>query len=368
LQSIAGGVQVGKLDLDPENPRLPEEIQHREQHEILAYLEENDVLEELVESYISNGFFENEPILVLPPDDGGRRIVVEGNRRVGALMILLQLPAASVAGLSFDLAPTPPTEQLDQLRQVPAFEVTDRDEVSRYLGFRHISGLKTWDPESKARYLWEQVEKAAHKGSTDPFYEIGRRVGSNALGVRNAYNAYNILRYVRDRLGLREEAQYVLRNKFGVWTRLLSTANIQRFIGATRPGVSYADVSKRPEDIDPTRMAEVLSDLRPKEGRQRAVLQDSRDATDYSDVLANEIARQTLRQYENLELARQVVVNSQLGDRLSDLISAVEILMRNVPRMDGVTQDDASRADELARLARALAGVVSSQVEAKADT
>lgn len=368
MERLADGVPVADLDLDPFNPRLPEEVQHADQPEILAYLEENDVLEELADSFLANGFFENEPILVLPPTAAGRRIVVEGNRRVGALMILLQLPSASAAGLVFVTDPAPTVEQLGRLSRVPAVEVEDRDEVSRYLGFRHISGLKTWEPEAKARYLWTQVEEAARRGSHDPFYEVGRRVGSNALGVRNAYNAYNILKYARDDLGLRQETQYVLRNKFGVWTRLLSTANIPRYIGTTRSGIFYEDVRGRVESISRERLAEVLTDLSPQPGRHRAVLQDSRDATDYSDVLANDLARRTLREYGNLSLARQVVERSQLSARLTSLIDSVEVLTRDVSRMDDVTQDDAVRANELAALTRSLAAVVASQVAEKAGT
>jgi hypothetical protein len=281
-------------------------------------------------------------------------------------MILLQLPAASEAGLTFDVDPPPSDKQLDQLRRIPAFEVQDRDEVSRYLGFRHISGLKTWEPEAKARYLWTQVEEVASRGSPDPFYEIGRRVGSNALGVRNAYNAYNILRYARDQLGLRKETQYVLQNKFGVWTRLLGTANIPSYIGITRSGISYKDVRQRPEGLDRDRLAEVLTDLSPRPGRRKAVLQDSRDATDYSDILANDLARQTLREYDNLDLARQVVEKSQLSVRLTDLVESIEVLIRDVSRMSDVTDADVLRANELAALTRSLAAIIASQVGDKA--
>ena len=50
-------VQVASLLLDPKNPRLPEELQGGEQPAILAYLFQHDVLTELADSYIANGFF-----------------------------------------------------------------------------------------------------------------------------------------------------------------------------------------------------------------------------------------------------------------------------------------------------------------------
>ena len=48
---------VKDLRLDPENPRLPEEVRGRSQSEILAYLFRNDVLEELAESLADSAFF-----------------------------------------------------------------------------------------------------------------------------------------------------------------------------------------------------------------------------------------------------------------------------------------------------------------------
>jgi hypothetical protein len=175
MHPITDPLDVELLDLDPQNPRLPEEVQGSSQPVILTYLYENDVLEELMDSFISNSYFPVEPILVLPGEEGGRRLVVEGNRRLAALMILLQLPPASDVGITRTQETSPSKESLDRLRHIPGVEVASREELSDYLGFRHISGLKVWTPEAKARWLYHQVEQAKQAGSTNPFYEIGRR-------------------------------------------------------------------------------------------------------------------------------------------------------------------------------------------------
>lgn len=100
MHPITDPLDVELLDLDPQNPRLPEEVQGSSQPVILTYLYENDVLEELMDSFVSNSYFPVEPILVLPGEEGGRRLVVEGNRRLAALMILLQLPPATDVGIT----------------------------------------------------------------------------------------------------------------------------------------------------------------------------------------------------------------------------------------------------------------------------
>lgn len=217
MRQLTDPLQIDSLDLDPQNPRLPEEVQGGSQSQILRYLYENDVLEELIDSYLANGYFDSEPLIVLP-ESAGRRTVVEGNRRLAALMIVHQLPPAIEADIELDVEPEPTQAQLDRLWRVPGVEAANHEDVAAYLGFRHISGLKRWDPESKARWLWRQVENRVRSGSTtDPFYEVGRQVGSNAQGVRSSYIAYSILRYARDELKLDSSlVQFVLRDRFGV--------------------------------------------------------------------------------------------------------------------------------------------------------
>lgn len=207
MQWLDASVRVEQLLLDPINPRLPEEVQDRPQAEILTYLYENDDLDELMASMAQNAYFASEPLLVLEPqNESNKYVVVEGNRRLGALMILLGLDSASQAGLQPD-PEVSESPRLHELQQVPCVLLQSRDEVNDYLGFRHINGLREWAPEAKARYLYKQVEAAVQEGHPDPFYVVGRRVGSNALGVRNAYTSYNLLRYARDELSIRAAAR-----------------------------------------------------------------------------------------------------------------------------------------------------------------
>lgn len=101
-------IQTRSLKLDDQNPRLPGELHGRSQSELLAYIYKTGALEELAQSFIDNGFFEHEPLIVLAePDEDGRHIVLEGNRRLATLMILLELPEAeelSFLGLSYPMS------------------------------------------------------------------------------------------------------------------------------------------------------------------------------------------------------------------------------------------------------------------------
>ncbi|TCC20092.1 hypothetical protein [Kribbella speibonae] len=361
MQPLDQRLSVSDLDLDPENPRLPEELHGSEQHAILRYLYENDVLEELIDSYLSNGYFESEPVIVLPPDAGQRRVVLEGNRRLAALMIVLQLPAAVEAGILLDVETSPTAEQLGELSTIPAVQADDHADVAAYLGFRHISGLKRWDPEAKARWLWRQVEDRARSSApgSDPFYEVGRQVGSNARGVRSSYVAYGILRHARDYLKLPLPlVDYVMRERFGVWTRLLGTANATTYIGmGDRISPTHAGVQEQIGQLDRDRLELMLRDLTPPSKNEKAILGDSREVTDYSDVLANETAVAAMREYNSLSLAVQVVSQEKLAERLREMTRSVELLTLDVKRYD-VGDAEVSAAEEFALSARTLRGAI----------
>lgn len=354
-------VPVQNLDLDPQNPRLPEDVQGSTQAEILEYLWENDVLEELIESYLSNGYFESEPLITLPPE-GSRRVVVEGNRRLAALIILHQLPPAVDAGIEFAADVPASAAELAELglTALPVVEADGIEDVASFLGFRHISGMKKWNAEAKARWLFQQVERrSADQSSRGVFYDVGRQVGSNARGVRSSYLAYGLLRFARDELGLDERiVQYVSQERFGVWLRLLGTANVLTYIGLSgRATLNYEEVREQIDSADGAKLLEVLTDLTPTKEAGRPILADSRDVTDYSDVLAHEPARSALREFGSLSLAVDVARQGELGPRLQQMTRTIELLTLDVKRYE-VGLEEVRSAEELSASTRALVGAI----------
>ena len=228
-QSIV--ISVQKLRLDPENPRLPEHLHGADQEELLKYLHANAALGELATSFVDNGFFVHEPLIVSQPDETGTHSVLEGNRRLAALTILLQLDVAETLGLAFSLDPQPTPEQISELRGAPCFVVEHPEDVHRFLGFRHIGGIKTWSAEAKARYLLAEVRRAHEQNpEKNPFTAVGRAVGSNAQGVRNPYIAMSILIRGREQFGIdisSDSASY----RFGVWNRAMNSPDLRNYIG-----------------------------------------------------------------------------------------------------------------------------------------
>lgn len=83
-------LDIAKLELDPDNPRLPAKA-GKTQEEMLDYLARETGMQELMASIGTNGFFEGEALIVCETDDtnnSGIYRVVEGNRRLAALRLL----------------------------------------------------------------------------------------------------------------------------------------------------------------------------------------------------------------------------------------------------------------------------------------
>jgi hypothetical protein len=350
-------VAVSSLLLDPENPRLPEELYGASQSVLFDYLYDNGVLEELAESMIDNGFFEHEPVITLPTNEEGKSVVVEGNRRLAALMMIHRHPAAGEREVS-----QPPTrEQLDQLREIPAFEVKDREEVRRFLGYRHISGLKPWKSEAKARYIVSEVELAHKEGINNPFLHVARRVGSNTQGVRNAYIALSMVRFARDECGV--NVNHLLKDRFGVWLRCMNSQEIRGYVGFGSAR-SFDEVEARLAELDCMHLSEVIGDLSPRSGREKPVLSDSRDVTQYGLVLQNEQAHSILRRYNDLEIARQVIIKEAFPGQVESIRRRVDALRDDISSGLAAAPAELSVAvEELLRSVRLLHGAVNSLVE-----
>ena len=329
---VIQSVSVTDLELDPLNPRLPESMLDQPEHLLLRWLNEQEVLTELASSMLANGFFHHEPLVVLPPNAEGKRIVLEGNRRFGALSILLQLPSAVEAEISFDFASPPLDFQLTRLRSVPVMEVQDREAVRKFLGYRHIGGLKTWSPESKARYLEQEILAAVAAASADPFRDVAKRVGSQAASVRNQYIALSVLRAAKTP-PYNLDSSYIIRERFGVWNRLMNSPGVRDFIGFGSPR-SVDEIDAAAETMRAEGLSQVIGDLTPTREGAKAVLSDSRDVTTYGAILNEPRALETLVQYRDLALAEQVVKRGAIAERLRSLNKSVDLYVQDLDSYD----------------------------------
>lgn len=344
---------VDELRLDAENPRLPERVRGRPQSEILRFLYENAVLEEIAQSFMDHGFFRNEPLIVTR-ENGQSYTVIEGNRRLATLKVLRGAPEADDLNLLVESSPG----RIEQLAEVPCFVVSRREEIRAYVGFRHIGGIKKWDSEAKARYVLSEVARLVARNSPDPFRELGRRIGSNTQGVRNSYLAIRILLHAREELGL--DVSDLQDNRFGVWLRCMNSADIRRHIGLDQER-TYGEIENAVSNIDGQKLAEVVGDLRNRRGRH-SVLGDSRNVTAYGRVLASEHAHKTLRETKDLSLARKIVEELDTVSRAWRLVKELKLLMDAIPGAE-ITDDLLAATEQLHQAARSVRDITKGRAQ-----
>lgn len=332
-------ISIENLDLDSENPRLPEEIAG--DHDAMAeYLIQHGVLHELGYSFLDNGFFEAERLIVVESSSApDRYTVIEGNRRLAALQCLHgYYPEISIVDA------TPTDEQLKRLTKIPCLVAPDRRHVNSYLAHRHIGGMKTWSAEARARFLRGMVEEEAAKDATNAFRNVGRRIGSNATGVRNSYNALAIVRYAAEELDI--VTTHLQQQRFGVWLRAMNSADIRSYIGFGNP-VTPIDTEGELLTLDQTHLREVIEDFTPTTGKPRALIHDSRWITDYGRILVNQDAHETLRSTEDFHLAVAVLQRRELPDMLNAACRELERV-----RLEIAQETNHDNLDELKRLAQ----------------
>lgn len=313
-------VKIERLQLDPQNPRLPEEVQGSKPPELLSHLYEHFDLEEIAEPMATNGYFDEEPLVAVPialpkkltPAKGEETkeyveflktcdfTVVEGNRRLATALILID----DELRRKLKIRNWPAINSLvrDDLKLLPVIVYPTRQEVLPYLGVRHITGNKKWDSYPKARYIAAMLKE----GYT--IENIEHEVGDRSQAVLKSAIAFNTLQQARsefdwDIARAKEDFSYLL---LGIGQR-----SIKIFLG-------WAKLTGKNGDVKPIPLTEIsldapvpepnLANLRDflswvyGEGTKTLpVIKESRDITNLlTHVVASPTAIKHLRQTRNL--------------------------------------------------------------------
>lgn len=200
------GVPIEKLLLDPNNPRFskhPEDIVDEEKMDdkeiqektfrLMLNLRFNFEITELAGSIKSRGFCPVDNIFVKKIN--GKYKVVEGNRRITAIKLLL---IKHEEGNKRDILPD---EILDTLTEIDCFDLTNNsdDEIDFVLGLRHHGSIKKWGFLPSAFNIYKRyVEELSKVESCQIKGENFRYVAKIARTIAKLYSLK--LSQVRDKL------------------------------------------------------------------------------------------------------------------------------------------------------------------------
>ena len=297
---------VNSLRLDPDNPRLPESVSTDREADLVEILARDYSLLELGQSLADNGYFAEEPLAVIrdTPRRSNSFTVIEGNRRLAALKLLTD------AGLRENLELTDWDSLADSmeydLTEVPCIVYGDRKDLISFMGFRHITGVKGWEPLAKARFIHALV-----RDHHLDFRTAARRIGSKANAVRHQYLVYRIYLQARDEFGLDVAG---VEQDFGVFTRAMSSGPLRQYIGLTPARENTDDPRRFESPINAnrrSRLRELISWVSGA-GHEPAVIGESRHITSLGEVVANPDALALLKSSRSLAVATQLLPGEEV--------------------------------------------------------
>jgi hypothetical protein len=303
---------VDDLHLDAKNPRLGKKFieSNPAPEEILARLAAWN-LEEVALSFLESGFWIQEALMVVR--EAEQLIVAEGNRRLAAIKLLKRAyegdPGVRPRFVAM-AAEFPRPEQL--FNHIPYILADTRQDISAYLGYRHVTGIKEWKPAEKAEFIAHLIDD---EGLT--YDQVRRRIGSRAPTVRQNYITFKILRQAGE-VGDDVDVDK-LEERFGVLYRSLNNTGVQKYL--------RVDLHAEPGQAEAPVPAEAIGNLQNFSrwvfGTEDAgpLFTDSRDIDKFAALLENEKAREYLETHPKPSMRVAVELGADDSENLIELLT-----------------------------------------------
>lgn len=284
--------KVDDLYLDPTNPRLGRRTASvRLSQATVLEVMKDWTLDELATSFLESGFWPQEALIVVKENLYGKEqmVVVEGNRRLAALKLLQQtVQGAPVSAKWKEIVATKPPAR-DFFDSIPYIEVGDRNQVSAYLGFRHVTGIKEWKPAEKAQYIARLIEE-----ENLSYDEVRRKIGSKTPTVRQHYISYRLLLQMDEH----EEVDIDrVEDKFSVLYLSLRTAGAQKYLHIDIK--APPDQAERPVPEDHLQNLANFSKWLFGNNKIEPLFTDSRYVDSFGKILESEEAVEYLERTDN---------------------------------------------------------------------
>lgn len=177
-------INVSELAFDFKNPRLVEFdiTSQTTETEIVVLLWEAMDVRELVMSIAASGFFRHEPLIVAK--EGGRNVVIEGNRRLAAVKALLKPDLVSELNVTI---PDISESARADLNMLPCL-ISAREAAWQYLGFKHVNGPAKWGSYAKSQYIAD-----VHRNFKVSLVDIAQQIGDTHRTVQRLFRGLMVI-------------------------------------------------------------------------------------------------------------------------------------------------------------------------------
>jgi len=348
------------LSFDPENPRFYRLNNPGSTAEVLEEMLDQEGVQDLMLSIGQKGYFAGEPLLVVSSNGKAPFLVVEGNRRLAAVKLLsgeLQPPTRRKNSVDLIRSEAIKKSFPDGL---PCLIYKARKDVLRYLGYRHITGIKEWDALSKAKYLAElQIEFYADKDHAAQMKALANDIGSRSDYVGQLLTALQL--YIRAEstkkfFGLPFKAEDV---EFSYITTALNYRSICQWLGLE----SKTDVEMANLKIENLKRA--FGWFFSKDALGRTILGESRNLAELAAVVTSKAAVKVLEDTGNLEEAYLYTDGPQraLESAMEQACERIMTVWRMIPSIEKITTTHIELSKKMSEDSRQIRNTLISKAE-----
>ena len=214
-------MKVSDLAFDLRNPRLSEFDlpDNTTGIDVIQALWEKMDVKEVMMSIAASGFFPHEPLIVSQEDE--KNIVIEGNRRLAAVKVLLN---PSLVEGAVEL-PSITEAAKKAIQELPTVRGT-REKAWRYLGFKHVNGPAKWSSYAKSRYIAD-----VHRVFNVKLEDIARQIGDTHRTVQRLFRGLMVIEQAERLNVFRREDRWRSHFSFSHLYTGLDYDGISAFIG-----------------------------------------------------------------------------------------------------------------------------------------
>ena len=310
-------IPLEKLRLDPENPRLPTSLHYAKTDAVFDYMLSGEGIPELMESIAQSGYFAAEPLLVIRDKDSDSYTVVEGNRRLSALILLKDPSKATQRNKSINEIYS--NRRFDAPQEIPVVIYESRKDVLDCLGYRHITGIKSWGSLEKARYLFQLYKSV---DSTIPpnenFKILASKIGSRPHIVKNLLSGLWLYEFSRENNYFDIPGELAEdRIEFSLLTSALSYAEIQKFINSATIYDNHGSAN-----VNTDAVRELFHWIYKQDANGNTKIGESRQLKLLAAIVANEKALEVMRSSGDKDKA--LLYTGFLDEKFLSLINIAE--------------------------------------------
>ncbi|MEQ4618461.1 MAG: ParB/RepB/Spo0J family partition protein [Corticimicrobacter sp.] len=345
-------IDVSLLDFDKKNPRFPVDVAQGSIAVLLERFVRDERLLEIIESIGNNGYFPGEPLLVVK--EGQRYRVIEGNRRLAALKLLsgeLTPPKGRISvENAIDAAAVRPTK-------AHCLIFGEESQILRYLGFRHITGIKAWSALQKARYMERLLlENYSHMQYSDGLKLLAKETGSKPAYMGQMLCALKLFERA-EKENFYDHPLDPNQIDFSILSTALSYSNVVDYLGLD----SRTDIEL--DNVKDAHVSNLFLWLFVTGENTKSIVGESRNLKKLAAVLPSEAAVDHLLKEGRLDEAFEFSKGPSIAftEALSHAERRLTAAWQWIPKVSEVNPDHQSRADAIYRLAMTIRSAVESR-------